>query len=130
MYRGVHLEVGKVSLGRLLIIMVNSAHNGTPDDDQLIDTVAVCVLEYRQTSNQLTPDSLRTIIIASLLDTTVFTHIQCYNCHKNNNNLLKKTCYINGSDSPHRCRAWIIQLYSTSGNNMVPLAYKSLLPPG
>jgi len=70
-YRRVQLEIGKISLGRLLIIMVNSAHNGTPDDDQLINTVTACVLEQRQTSNELTTNRLRTIIVTGLLYTPV-----------------------------------------------------------
>lgn len=78
-YRRVQLKVGKVSLGRLLVIMVDSADNGTPDDNQLINTVAGCVFEQWQTGNELTTNSLGAIVIASLLHTAT---PQCHNCHK------------------------------------------------
>ena len=42
---GVQLKVGEISLGRLLIVMVNSADDRTPDDNQLFNAVTACVLE-------------------------------------------------------------------------------------
>lgn len=41
----VELQVGEISLGRLLIIMVNSVDDRTPDDHQLFNAVAVRVLK-------------------------------------------------------------------------------------